>query len=156
MTTKDAGDAVTMLQSLASSTFDSSQLVLTACVGYQSINESQLQELRMKYRPIVLAKFSGRVIDESIWHEAYGPISFSSKLCNYDKTKNVIHNQESGNKPMSIGDSAHEFCKDSDDYACLKYRDGEILLDDDILNGAIDTKTLLSDLVNQAIIIDKK
>jgi hypothetical protein len=32
VTTKDAGDAVTLLQSLAGSTFDSSQLVLTACM----------------------------------------------------------------------------------------------------------------------------
>ncbi|KAF5467191.1 hypothetical protein F2P56_017043, partial [Juglans regia] len=36
VTTKDAGDAVTLLQSLAGSTFDSSQLVLTACMGYQN------------------------------------------------------------------------------------------------------------------------
>ncbi|PPD87202.1 hypothetical protein GOBAR_DD15864 [Gossypium barbadense] len=37
VTTKDAGDAVTLLQSLAGSTFDSSQLVLTACMGYQNV-----------------------------------------------------------------------------------------------------------------------
>ncbi|XP_020208211.2 carabin-like [Cajanus cajan] len=42
VTTKDAGDAVTLLQSLAGSTFDSSQLVLTACMGYQNINETRL------------------------------------------------------------------------------------------------------------------
>jgi anthranilate/para-aminobenzoate synthase component II len=40
VTTKDAGDAVTLLQSLAGSTFDSSQLVLTACMGYQAIGEA--------------------------------------------------------------------------------------------------------------------
>lgn len=38
VTTKDAGDAVTLLQSLAGSTFDSSQLVLTACMGHQNVN----------------------------------------------------------------------------------------------------------------------
>lgn len=54
MTTKDAGDAITLLQSLAGSTFDSSQLVLTACMGYQSVNEAKLQELREKYRPVVV------------------------------------------------------------------------------------------------------
>jgi hypothetical protein len=32
VTTKDAGDAVTLLQSSAGSTFDSSHLVLTACM----------------------------------------------------------------------------------------------------------------------------
>ncbi|KAE8702569.1 putative plastid-lipid-associated protein 12 [Hibiscus syriacus] len=42
LTTKDAGDAVTLLQSLVSSTFDSSQLVLTACMGYQNVNEQAL------------------------------------------------------------------------------------------------------------------
>lgn len=51
MTTKDAGDAVTLLQSLAGSTFDSSQLVLTACMGYQAVGEARLQELRNKHRP---------------------------------------------------------------------------------------------------------
>lgn len=54
VTTKDAGDAITLLQSLASSTFDSSQLVLTACMGYQSVNETKLEELRKKHRPAVL------------------------------------------------------------------------------------------------------
>ncbi|AQK56927.1 Ypt/Rab-GAP domain of gyp1p superfamily protein, partial [Zea mays] len=39
VTTKDAGDAVTLLQSLAGSTFDSSQLDLTACMGYQAVEE---------------------------------------------------------------------------------------------------------------------
>ena len=39
VTTKDTGDAVTLLPSLAVSTFNSSQLVLTACMGYQNVNE---------------------------------------------------------------------------------------------------------------------
>ncbi|KAM7499210.1 hypothetical protein LguiA_023624 [Lonicera macranthoides] len=55
VTTKDAGDAVTLLQSLAGSTFDSSQLVLTACMGYQNVNEARLQEMRYKHRPVVKA-----------------------------------------------------------------------------------------------------
>ncbi|KAF2318619.1 hypothetical protein GH714_009396 [Hevea brasiliensis] len=54
VTTKDAGDAVTLLQSLAGSTFDSSQLVLTACMGYQNVNEIRLQELRNKHRAAVI------------------------------------------------------------------------------------------------------
>ncbi|XP_020099625.1 TBC1 domain family member 8B-like isoform X2 [Ananas comosus] len=60
VTTKDAGDAVTLLQSLAGSTFDSSQLVLTACMGYQTVNELKLQELRNKHRPSVLAAMEER------------------------------------------------------------------------------------------------
>ncbi|PQQ03187.1 ecotropic viral integration site 5 protein homolog isoform X2 [Prunus yedoensis var. nudiflora] len=55
VTTKDAGDAITLLQSLAGSTFDSSQLVLTACMGFLAITETRLQELRDKHRPAVLA-----------------------------------------------------------------------------------------------------
>ncbi|KAI4385711.1 hypothetical protein MLD38_003705 [Melastoma candidum] len=43
VTTKDAGDAVTLLQSLAGSTFDSSQLVLTACMGYQNVHEKEIR-----------------------------------------------------------------------------------------------------------------
>ncbi|KAG0452401.1 hypothetical protein HPP92_025065 [Vanilla planifolia] len=60
VTTKDAGDAVTLLQSLASSTFDSSLLVLTACMGFQSVNEGKLQELRKKHRHEILASMKER------------------------------------------------------------------------------------------------
>ncbi|KAG4216061.1 hypothetical protein ERO13_A01G218050v2 [Gossypium hirsutum] len=54
VTTKDAGDVITMLQSLAGSTFDSSQLVLTACMGFLAVTEGKLQKLREKHRPTVL------------------------------------------------------------------------------------------------------
>lgn len=60
MTTKDAGDAITLLQSLAGSTFDSSQLVLTACMGYPNVNEPRLEALRNKHRPAVLAAIQER------------------------------------------------------------------------------------------------
>ncbi|CAH2064085.1 unnamed protein product [Thlaspi arvense] len=60
VTTKDAGDAVTLLQSLTGSTFDSSQLVLTACMGYQNVHENRLQELRSKHRPAVIAALEER------------------------------------------------------------------------------------------------
>lgn len=54
VTTKDAGDAITLLQSLAGSTFDSSQLVLTACMGFLAVTEDKLQELREKHRQAVV------------------------------------------------------------------------------------------------------
>ncbi|KAJ8435038.1 hypothetical protein Cgig2_027247 [Carnegiea gigantea] len=60
VTTKDAGDAITLLQSLAGSTFDSSQLVLTACMGYQSVDEVRLQKLRDKHRPGVIVAIEER------------------------------------------------------------------------------------------------
>ncbi|KAK1321775.1 hypothetical protein QJS10_CPA03g01347 [Acorus calamus] len=72
VTTKDAGDAVTLLQSLAGSTFDSSQLVLTACMGYQAVNEAKLQELRNKHRPSVIAAMEERSRGVRAWKDSQG------------------------------------------------------------------------------------
>ncbi|KAK9123747.1 hypothetical protein Sjap_013349 [Stephania japonica] len=80
VTTKDAGDAVTLLQSLAGSTFDSSQLVLTACMGYQAINESRLQELRNNHRPSVIAAMEERARGTNIWKDSKG---LASKLYSF-------------------------------------------------------------------------
>ncbi|KAK8518086.1 hypothetical protein V6N12_017244 [Hibiscus sabdariffa] len=70
ITTKDAGDAITLLQSLAGSTFDSSQLVLTACMGFLAVTDAKLRELRDKHRPSVLLDVEertkrGRVLKDS-------------------------------------------------------------------------------------------
>ncbi|KAH7667688.1 Ypt/Rab GTPase activating protein [Dioscorea alata] len=70
VTTKDAGDAVTLLQSLSGSTFDSSQLVLTASMGYQAVNELKLQELRKKHRPAVLAAMEERNKGLRVWRDS--------------------------------------------------------------------------------------
>ncbi|KFK36819.1 hypothetical protein AALP_AA4G175400 [Arabis alpina] len=70
VTTKDAGDAVTLLQSMTGSTFDSSQLVFTACMGYQDVHESSLQELRSKHRPAVIAAFEERLKDLQAWRDS--------------------------------------------------------------------------------------
>ncbi|XP_054786488.1 uncharacterized protein LOC129292849 isoform X2 [Prosopis cineraria] len=70
VTTKDAGDAITLLQSLAGSTFDSSQLVLTACMGYQNVNEVRLQELRNKHRPAVIATVEERSKGLKAWRDS--------------------------------------------------------------------------------------
>ncbi|CAN6463115.1 unnamed protein product [Victoria cruziana] len=75
VTTKDAGDAVTLLQSLAGSTFDSSQLVLTACMGYQSVTEAKLQELQAKHRPAVIAAIDERSKELRIWRDSQGLVS---------------------------------------------------------------------------------
>lgn len=80
VTTKDAGDAVTLLQSLAGSTFDSSQLVLTACMGYQNVNEARLQELRDKHRPAVLAAVEERTKGLRVWRDSQG---LASKLYSF-------------------------------------------------------------------------
>lgn len=52
--TNDTADAITLLQTLVGSTFDSSQLVLTACMGYWTVTEDRLQQLRDKHRPSVV------------------------------------------------------------------------------------------------------
>ncbi|CAM0872615.1 unnamed protein product [Alopecurus aequalis] len=72
VTTKDAGDAITLLQSLAGSTFDSSQLVLTACMGFQSVKEMGLRELRKKHRPEILAAMEERSKDRNSWKDKKG------------------------------------------------------------------------------------
>ncbi|XP_077214009.1 uncharacterized protein LOC143880474 isoform X2 [Tasmannia lanceolata] len=80
VTTKDAGDAVTLLQSLAGSTFDSSQLVLTACMGYQAVNEAKLQELRKKHRPSIIAAMEERSKGLRVWRDSQG---LASKLYSF-------------------------------------------------------------------------
>ncbi|KAG1339162.1 TBC1 domain family member 8B [Cocos nucifera] len=80
MTTKDAGDAVTLLQSLAGSTFDSSQLVLTACMGYQAVDETILKELRKKHRPAVIAAMEERSRGLNSWNDSKG---LASKLYSF-------------------------------------------------------------------------
>ncbi|CAN0926778.1 TBC1 domain family member 8 [Linum grandiflorum] len=72
LTTRDAGDAITLLQSLAGSTFDSSQLVLTACVGFLSITESRLKELRDKHRASVLEIVEERSKQGKVWKDSKG------------------------------------------------------------------------------------
>ncbi|GMI83396.1 hypothetical protein like AT3G55020 [Hibiscus trionum] len=81
VTTKDAGDAVTLLQSLAGSTFDSSQLVLTACMGYQNVNEKRLQELRERHRPAVITAVEERSKGLQAWKDCQG---LASKLYNFN------------------------------------------------------------------------
>ncbi|XP_043724214.1 TBC1 domain family member 9-like isoform X2 [Telopea speciosissima] len=80
VTTKDAGDAVTLLQSLAGSTFDSSQLVLTASMGYQTVNEARLQELREKHRPSIIAAMEERSKGLRVWKDSKG---LASKLYSF-------------------------------------------------------------------------
>ncbi|CAN4106946.1 unnamed protein product [Withania somnifera] len=81
VTTKDAGDAVTLLQSLAGSTFDSSQLVLTACMGYQNVNEARLEELRNKHRPAVKAAVEERFSGLRVWSDCQG---LASELSSFE------------------------------------------------------------------------
>lgn len=79
ITTKDAGDAVTLLQSLTGSTFDSSQLVFTACIGFLSVTEARLEELRSKHRPSVLGIIETRNKEKQLSKVASKLYSFSHR-----------------------------------------------------------------------------
>ncbi|KAK7393600.1 hypothetical protein VNO78_22158 [Psophocarpus tetragonolobus] len=72
VTTKDAGDAITLLQSLVGSTFDSSQLVFTACMGYLAVTEARLKELREKHLPSVLVVIEERSKKGRAWKDSKG------------------------------------------------------------------------------------
>ncbi|XP_021910260.1 TBC1 domain family member 8B [Carica papaya] len=124
VTTKDAGDAVTLLQSLAGSTFDSSQLVLTACMGYQNVNEDRLKELRNKHRPDVIAALEERSKGLQAWRVSQG---LASKLYNFkndpksmliDRTKGT---QSNGNLSRSESGSTN-----ADEVLISLNGDGEI------------------------------
>ncbi|KAK7279402.1 hypothetical protein RJT34_24453 [Clitoria ternatea] len=79
VTTKDAGDAITLLQSLTGSTFDSSQLVFTACMGYLAVTEAKLKELREKHRPSVLGVIEERSRKGRVWKDS----KLASKLYSF-------------------------------------------------------------------------
>ncbi|KAL1552048.1 TBC1 domain family member 8B-like [Salvia divinorum] len=99
VTTKDAGDAVTLLQSLAGSTFDSSQLVLTACMAYQNVQETRLEELRIKHRPSVKASLEERSKDIKAWKLSQG---LASKLYSFKKDPGFIGGDELEQRDMQM------------------------------------------------------
>ncbi|KAL5136879.1 TBC1 domain family member 9 [Glycine soja] len=80
VTTKDAGDAITLFQSLVGSTFDSSQLVFTACMGYLAVTEARLKELREKHLPSVLDVIEERSKKGRAWKDSKG---LASKLYSF-------------------------------------------------------------------------
>ncbi|CAN8287195.1 unnamed protein product [Cochlearia groenlandica] len=92
VTTKDTGDAVTLLQSMTGSTFDSSQLIFTACMGYQNINESRLEELRSKHRPAVIAAFEERLKGLQAWKDSKGNPKQDPKSVLVDSRKGSLSN----------------------------------------------------------------
>ncbi|PPR89610.1 hypothetical protein GOBAR_AA31070 [Gossypium barbadense] len=116
LTTKDAGDAVTLLQSLASSTFDSSQLVLSACMGYENVNEQVLLELREKHRSVVKAAVDERLRGLQIWRESQGRASklygfkhdSMSALRKTSKTGELVDSKTNGDLSRSKSESMNE------------------------------------------------
>ncbi|KAK6912329.1 DNA recombination and repair protein RecA [Dillenia turbinata] len=93
-------DAVTV-----GSTFDSSQLVLTHCMGYQNVKEARLQELRNKHRPIVMTALEERSKGLPVWRNSQ---DLASKLYNFKQDPEIIIIE--ANKPQcekTNGDISH-------------------------------------------------
>lgn len=103
VTTKDAGDAITLLQSLTGSTFDSSQLVLTACMGYQNVHEKRLHELRNKHRPAVRAALEERSKGMRVWRDSQG---LASKLYGFKQDSNSESMDTEMNGNVSVLDAS--------------------------------------------------
>jgi hypothetical protein len=110
--TKDAGDAITSLQSLASSTFDSSQLVLTACMGYISTNEARLEELRKIHRPAVLEIVEERIQKGRVWKDKKG---LASKLYSFKHEGSILDHEQ---KSTQRNDGENQ---DDDDESCSPF-----------------------------------
>ncbi|CAM6056598.1 unnamed protein product [Sphagnum tenellum] len=72
MQKRDTGDAVTMLQSMGEATFDSSQLVLAACLGFHDVHEDRLEQLRNHHRPSVLSALHERSLELHLWRSKNG------------------------------------------------------------------------------------
>ncbi|CAI0442932.1 unnamed protein product [Linum tenue] len=122
VTTKDAGDAVTLLQSLAGSTFDSSQLVLTASMGFQNVNETRLRELGNKHRPAVMAALEERTKGLQAWSDTKG---LASKLYNFkhDTKSMLAEGRRQPNGELSRSESGSI---NSDDVLVTLTENGEI------------------------------
>lgn len=67
---RDNGAVLLKLQSMGETTFDSSQLVLSACYGFPTIDEELLQSLRDRHRPAVIAALHKRSLDTRQWRTA--------------------------------------------------------------------------------------
>ncbi|KAI3826213.1 hypothetical protein L1987_00258 [Smallanthus sonchifolius] len=85
--TIDAGDAITLLQSLVGSTFDSSNLVVTACISFSYVTEDTLQQLRQKHRPDVIAAVQERTKGEHLRKSSKG---LATKLYSFKKERESI------------------------------------------------------------------
>ncbi|KAK9733461.1 hypothetical protein RND81_04G069100 [Saponaria officinalis] len=114
VTTQDAADAITLLQSLTGSTFDSSQLVFTACMGFLSVTEARLEELREKHRPSVLAIIEERTKGSEVSKESK---SLASKLYSFKQDAQVLIKEPDTTEGLSgeLIDSVRSECNSSPD-----------------------------------------
>ncbi|KAG2309323.1 hypothetical protein Bca4012_081700 [Brassica carinata] len=147
ITTKDAGDAITLLQSMAGSTFDSSQLVFTACMGYQDVNESRLQELRSKHRPAVIAAFEERLKGLQAWRDSK---DLASKLYNSKQDpKSVLLNFSKASLSNGSLSRSESGSSNADDVLISLNGDGEIDYFQDLQGQVLRLKGELCNLVEE-------
>ncbi|XP_002968609.2 EVI5-like protein [Selaginella moellendorffii] len=94
LASRDAGDCISVMQTVTGATFDSSQLVLTACMGFQKIE--RLEALRTKYRPIVLATLDERAAELRLWRSSQGALvkKLSRKLSSLNTSTKEITTAE--------------------------------------------------------------
>ncbi|XP_017976937.1 PREDICTED: TBC1 domain family member 8B isoform X2 [Theobroma cacao] len=125
VTTKDAGDAITLLQSLAGSTFDSSQLVLTACMGFLAVTDARLQDLRDKHRPAVLAIVEERTKRGRVWKDSKG---LASKLYSFKHDRGSLLEETKPAQEVADGDISNLETRSSnlDELLCSLNADSEV------------------------------
>ena len=125
VTTKDAGDAITLLQSLAGSTFDSSQLVLTACMGFLAVTDAKLQELREKHRPAVLLVVEERIKGGQVWKDSKG---LASKLYSFKHEHGSLQEEIKPDEDLADGNTSKLEPRTSnlDELLCSLNADSEV------------------------------
>lgn len=105
----DNGAVLLKLQSMGETTFDSTNLVWSACHGFLTVNEELLQPLRERHRPAVIAALQKRSLDTRKWRTAKldatnGSLSAvdlpttALPLTTVDEERSTLESQLSGQK----------------------------------------------------------
>ncbi|XP_015869894.3 uncharacterized protein LOC107407173 isoform X2 [Ziziphus jujuba] len=95
------------LMELYGSTFDSSQLVLTACMGFIGVTEARLQELRDKHRSAILMVVEERSKRGRVWKDSKG---LASKLYSFKHDRGSLAEEKKtteGSDVLAKGDESH-------------------------------------------------
>ncbi|CAN0909345.1 TBC1 domain family member 9 [Linum grandiflorum] len=145
VTTKDAGDANTLLRSLADSTFDSSQLVLTACMGFQNVTETRLLELRNKHRPAIMAAREERTKGLQASKDRQG---LASKLCHFKLDSKSVLVEGRSQTSSDFSHSETESTNSDDAFATL-IENGEMDSTPDLQDQVVWLKVELGKLLDE-------
>ncbi|CAH8376170.1 unnamed protein product [Eruca vesicaria subsp. sativa] len=132
---------------MTGSTFDSSQLVFTACMGYQDVNESRLQELRSKHRPAVIAAFEERLKGLQAWRDSK---DLATKLYNSNQDpKSVLLNFSKASLSNGSLSRSESGSSNADDVLIGLTGDGEIDCFQDLQRQVTRLKGELCNLVEE-------